>query len=75
MNIYYINPNKVYNRIIDLIGFLMTVLLVIGNVLHWFSLSWWWLVFTILIPPCFHADESEENIPYNKNLTINIDGK
>jgi len=51
------NPNKIYNRILDLIGFLLTVLLIVGNVLGWFRVSWWWLVFTIFAPSCFHATE------------------
>ena len=55
------NPNKIYNRILDLIGFLLTVLLIVGNVLHWFDVSWWWLLFTVFGPSCFHADEHEDD--------------
>lgn len=51
------DPNRIYNRILDFIGFVMTVLFVIGKILNWFDASWWWLVFTIFAPSCFHAPE------------------
>lgn len=61
------NPNKIYNRILDFSGFVMTVLFVIGKILNWFDASWWLILFPILAPSCFHADESEDDDNDNNN--------
>ena len=53
------NPNKIYNRIIDFIGFVLTVLFVVGQLLGWFSVSWWWILFPLFAPSLFHANEYE----------------
>lgn len=55
------NPNKIYNRILDLIGFIMTVLFVIGKILNWFDASWWLILFPILVPSCFHVNEYDDD--------------
>ena len=61
------NPNKIYNRILDFIGFVLTILFVVGQLLGWFHVSWWWILFPLFAPSLFHADESEDNDNDNNN--------
>lgn len=62
------DPNKIYNRILDFIGFVLTVLFVIGKILNWFDASWWWILFPILVPSFFHVaedyEEDDDEIPW-----------
>lgn len=62
------DPNRIYNRILDFLGFVMTVLFVTGKLLNWFDASWWWILFPILVPSCFHVtedyEEDDDEIPW-----------
>lgn len=51
------DPNRLYNRIVDLLCFIMTVLFIVGKILNWFDASWWWILIPILLPDFFHAAE------------------
>lgn len=51
------DPNKIYNRIIDIIGFLVTLAFVILQVLGILNVSWWWILVPLFLPSIFHADE------------------
>lgn len=60
-----IDPNKIYNRILDFLGFIMTTLFIIGKMFNWFEASWWWILVPIFLPSFFHAIEDEEDDEYD----------
>lgn len=59
------DPNKVYNRILDFLGFLMTVFFIVIKLLNLTSLSWWWILVPLFLPGFFHADEEDDYDDYD----------
>ena len=51
------DPNKIYNRIIDIIGFLVTLTFIILQILGIINVSWWWILAFLFLPSLFHAGE------------------
>lgn len=58
------DPNKIYNRILDIIGFLATLGFVICQITGVLQVSWWYILFPALLPGFFHVDEEES---YNED--------
>jgi len=54
------NPNKVYNRIIDFLGFMATLSFCVLKIIKVLTVSWWWVVLLIFLPGLFHASEEED---------------
>ena len=52
--------NTIYNRILDVLSFLATMLFIVAKLMMWTDRSWWWILFPILLPLLFRADEDED---------------
>lgn len=57
--------NKVYNRILDFLGFLMTIFFIVIKLLNLIDLSWWWILVPLFLPGFFHADEEDNYDGYD----------
>ena len=61
------DPNKLYNRILDMIGFLVTLGFIICQIIGVLHVSWWYGLFPALLPGFFHVDEESSNEDDDEN--------
>lgn len=54
--------DELNNVIVNIIGFIFTILFIVAKVLGWINISWWWILIPIFLPGCYTTDTNNEGI-------------
>lgn len=62
--------NKTYNNITALISFIFTIAFVVGKIIGYLNVSWWYVIVPFILAVVFRAGDDDDNNCSNNNLKM-----